>query len=154
MTCSCKCTLAGSRRAAARAMAMGRRQDLWVCPTHPPPSAGSEGEDPILFSLHIYNFRHFFLIFCTNSLSVYDGDDLGGYDVWLILHVFEFLRPSIFLEGLSMEVFILLMSQCLKYMLCYDLHLDWAIVVKLFNRTPFCLYLSSFHCLKMIKRLE
>jgi hypothetical protein len=53
-----------------------------------------------------------------------------------------------------MEVFIVLMCQCLKYMLCYDLHLDSAIVVKLFNLTPFCLYLSRFHYLKMIKRLE
>jgi hypothetical protein len=47
-----------------------------------------------------------------------------------------------------MEMFNVLMCQCLRYMLCYDLHLDWAIVVKLLNLTPFCLYLSSFHLFK------
>jgi hypothetical protein len=94
------------------------------------------------------NFRHFFLIFCINSLPGYDGDNLGGYDIWLILHVFEFPRSSIFLEWLSMEVFNVLMCHCLKYMLCYDSHLDWVIVVKLLYFTPFCLYLSTFHLFK------
>jgi hypothetical protein len=125
MTCSCKCTLAGSRRAAARAVVTGTTaRAVGLSSTTPLPRPAVKVRILSYSPLQICNFRHFFLILCSNSLPGYDGDDLGGYDVWLILHVFEFLRPSIFLEGLSMEVFILLMSQCLKYMLCYDLHLD------------------------------
>jgi hypothetical protein len=149
MTCSCKCTLAGSRRAAARAVVTGTTAGA-VGLSSATPSPGRQwrwGSRPILPCRSVI-LGTSFLIFCTNSLPGYDGDDLGGYDARLILHVFEFPRLSIFLEALSMEVFNVLMCQCLKYMLCYDLHLDWAIVVKLLNLTPFCLYLSSFHLFK------